>query len=1201
MPCLSKHHGAMKSTNALCLRAQRESGLLGLLFCCAVAHPQAVIDLDSNPQFDFAGSSGADPLFAPETIGLTAGMTGFDQAAGFYSFAVESAVAFPPSHELFIAFWAEPRYALLSDPVGSAAALAPTGPFGLTSAFSGGNPMPNVVSGRGLAWQGEAVQAKVGGVPFEIPGAQSYVSPLVLDVDGDGVLGASRGLWSPHPAKLTGPYAAFDIDGDGFKDVTEWVTPGDGLLVTTPNPTSGRDMLGTVGGWADGFAHLRSVCDHDQDGRIEGSELGALYLWKDGNGNGVADPGEVSNLQAAGIVSIIAKPESDLISSFRRSDGSNGLVWDWWPNYALANRRSTTGPSPGHPILGHDLIQAIRIGGFSEETLPVDTAGLTRPVHISREQLRTAGIDVATFQIALLADNGRALIGYDSAALRDGSSRTRLLQIRPEQSLAAEFEVVAVVLPFEELFQLACSPYGHIVLALGNQGATLAMVDFNSRTVVPSEGLSLRSIGIRASGVAGNARVRYSGTGNFWFSGWQLNEQGEVMDESVWAVTPWGFWRGLSLDSIRHDLGQVRSHFVTGPMSGFFVVPDPAGTGQQLWSVAGAERVLVDTADSFGGLHAIGAAANPESPFAGPSGSRHGSVAYAKRNADGYSLAFWQPGAEVAVIENSQTPLFYPLLTDGGGSVMAVKMDLMDRQTDWEVWTTQNLRKFDHIGCFAGQGKATRGALACYSPSGIDIFPVPDIVSQPPPAPGWNYNVLAGSKLIDICPVCGRPPLMAPLEGTFSLRLIEQNPLFSTYAVENIELLAGTPQGQTYKIRGKGVYHVGGEVGLMQDMYVEAWIDNGSANMLCSFTNSTFIVKRGWPIIQIVLDQSNGTDIQQYQLDFAAAPVREVFFSTAHGFTPGVQPAPAKYVRAGDLVSDAGRVVAWNHELARNLGLMPSPEPADLGLDAVDILPKGEIAFSIENDVFSETLGFLHNGDILSDQGRVVRAYNGLIDQFAPMPPVTDMGLDALQVLDSGEICFSVETDFFSQRLGVLVRRGDLLSSQGRIVKTQEQLLSRFHPPPIPKDFGLDAIYVWPGGEVWFSLEDGFEDGVLGWVKHGDLLSDQGELLYSNYDLLRNFQPLEDLADFGLDAVYIVSDAITPTTSTASCTEILVNRETGAVGLRWEATGRLRQLEKAPSVLGPWTPVGPLTTDLVFTDTEAPGQFPQAFYRLREW
>lgn len=471
---------------------------------------------------------------------------------------------------------------------------------------------------------------------------------------------------------------------------------------------------------------------------------------------------------------------------------------------------------------------------------------------------------------------------------------------------------------------------------------------------------------------------------------------------------------------------------------------------------------------------------------------------------------------------------------------------------------------------------------------------------ETPSAPAWQYRLLPGAQFIDDCMMCGRPTYMLPMEGTFSLRLVEENPLFSTYAIEGLSFHAGTPPGLYYKISGTGTYRVGGEVALVQTMSLEVEVDDGSTTKHCSFTNNPSHVTRGWPMIEIALDQVEPNPMQFFRMTFVAAPIREVWFSTSHGFTPGVQPAPAEHVRGGDLVSDTGRLVLLNTYLRGRLGLMPSPDPPDLGLDCVDILPGGEVAFSIEEDAFSETLGFINHGDVLSDRGRVIAAFSELIAPFRPMPPIVDPGLDALQVFDSGEIYFSVKDTFFSESLGVTIRRGDLLSSKGLIVKTQEQLLAKFRPPPIPMDFGLDAVYVWPSGEIWFSLEETFQDDSLGIVRHGDLLSDCGEIIYRNYDLLRNFQPLEELADFGLDAVFIVSDATALPAGVARCTgmELLPD---GVIRTHWKTTGKLRQLEKATSVLGPWKAISPITVDLTFDDPEGQNHVPQAFYRLREW
>ena len=464
----------------------------------------------------------------------------------------------------------------------------------------------------------------------------------------------------------------------------------------------------------------------------------------------------------------------------------------------------------------------------------------------------------------------------------------------------------------------------------------------------------------------------------------------------------------------------------------------------------------------------------------------------------------------------------------------------------------------------------------------------------------WNYTLLPGGILIDDCPVCVPPTIPRPMRGTFQLRLVGEDPLFAHYAVEQIALTAGSPADRFYKLTGKGTYSVGGEVALVQEMFLELVIDNGFTNKLCYFTNRAPTIDRLWPMLEIGLDQTNGTEIQTYHLDFSAAPFREIWFSTTHGFHAGIWESPTNYVSPGDLVSAAGRVVKRNQELTAHLGLMPSPTQPDLGLDAVDVLPGGEIAFSIETDAFSESLGPLADGDVLSDRGRVVRGYADLIGAFGPEPPVVDQGLDALQVMSADELYFSVKNSFFSERLGRTIGSGDLLSSRGAVVKTNKELLARFQPAEPGKDYGLDAIFVWPSGEVWFSVETGFYGQHFESYLPGDLLSDQGYVVYRNLDLMSAFQPLEDLYDFGLDAMFVFSDAVSPPLP-ASIAGFEVNRSTGSLTFRTPTSDGLFQLERAASVLGPWAPLGPVSPGSVLQDNSALTTWPQAFYRLCQW
>jgi len=295
-------------------------------------------------------------------------------------------------------------------------------------------------------------------------------------------------------------------------------------------------------------------------------------------------------------------------------------------------------------------------------------------------------------------------------------------------------------------------------------------------------------------------------------------------------------------------------------------------------------------------------------------------------------------------------------------------------------------------------------------------------------------------------------------------------------------------------------------------------------------------------------------------------------------------------------------VVRRNTELLAALGLMP-PTP-DVGLDAVEIGPGGEILFSLETDAASELLGPLGHGDLLSHRGRIAWRHGDLLEPFAPQPPIPDLGLDAAQILPNGEVYFSIEQAFFSQTLGRTVGRGDLLSNTGAIVRTHEDLLSRFQPPPIPTDFGLDAVHVWPNGEIWFSVEEGFEDAALGYVLPGDLLSDQGYVVYRSLDLVAAFSPLEDLADFGLDALFVITDVPypnAPPTRPSSCTAIHTAAGAAQVLLDWTGDGRVFRLEEATSLPGTFLPASPIDPDLQFTIQLPAGAAPQRVYRLRQW
>ncbi len=159
-----------------------------------------------------------------------------------------------------------------------------------------------------------------------------FVSPLVLDMTGNGVLQASEGNHMPgHPTVKTNLIAA-DFYGDGFEIGMEWVGPQDGLLVA-PKADGSVDMsclFGTAGGYESGYEKL-SLFDTNKDGFVKGSELNGLSVWQDANTNGIAEAGEVKTVGELGITSITLTNSTDFISSFERN-GQTYKMWDWWPN-----------------------------------------------------------------------------------------------------------------------------------------------------------------------------------------------------------------------------------------------------------------------------------------------------------------------------------------------------------------------------------------------------------------------------------------------------------------------------------------------------------------------------------------------------------------------------------------------------------------------------------------------------------------------------------------------------------------------------------------------------------------------------------------------------------------------------------------------------------------------------------------------------
>jgi hypothetical protein len=180
------------------------------------------------------------------------------------------------------------------------------------------------------------VTLTVSGLTYDVVGWM-MVSPIILDLDDDGKPDVDQGRWLPHPTRFNkSKAAAFDINGDGFAEITEWIGSNDGLLVKPLKDgqvKGGNELFGNPIGFVDGYQKLGLEFDKDQNGMVEGKELEGLMVWVDKNHNGKTEPEELRSIQELGITSISTQHEN-LKSSFVMK-GQERSTWDWWPTCML--------------------------------------------------------------------------------------------------------------------------------------------------------------------------------------------------------------------------------------------------------------------------------------------------------------------------------------------------------------------------------------------------------------------------------------------------------------------------------------------------------------------------------------------------------------------------------------------------------------------------------------------------------------------------------------------------------------------------------------------------------------------------------------------------------------------------------------------------------------------------------------------------
>ncbi|PUE10577.1 putative Ig domain-containing protein [Limnohabitans sp. T6-20] len=176
--------------------------------------------------------------------------------------------------------------------------------------------------------------------PFVIKQAPSGITPLLLDLNGDGVQTTTLENGTQ-----------FDMDADADLDQTAWVSQQDGLLVMDIHEDGviedGRELFGSAtilrSGMTtkDDFAALRDL-DSNEDGIINALDPAFEKLRVCADGNGVTDAGEQNTLQELNIVSFQLQAKvSDvqqngnalgLISSYTTGGGQTHDLADVWLN-----------------------------------------------------------------------------------------------------------------------------------------------------------------------------------------------------------------------------------------------------------------------------------------------------------------------------------------------------------------------------------------------------------------------------------------------------------------------------------------------------------------------------------------------------------------------------------------------------------------------------------------------------------------------------------------------------------------------------------------------------------------------------------------------------------------------------------------------------------------------------------------------------
>jgi hypothetical protein len=265
------------------------------------------------------------------------------------------------------------------------------------------------------------------------------LTPLALDLNGDGVraLGAQPGV-------------VFDIDADGKRERTGWLSASDAWLALDLNRNGliddGSELFGSGTRLPDGtnasegFAALRAL-DGNADRTIDARDaaFADLRVWRDRDVDGKTQPGELAPLSSLGIqsLSLDATPAArldhgnwfGLFGSYTTTDGATHELADLWLTPSNTLQAMVSGDSARAPVsiaalsplaTGPGSLAKIQLAGEGE-TLQISVADVLSfgTADLPLEGVAGLGVGQTTDQATRMLISGNAT---DTVQLSDAAA-----------------------------------------------------------------------------------------------------------------------------------------------------------------------------------------------------------------------------------------------------------------------------------------------------------------------------------------------------------------------------------------------------------------------------------------------------------------------------------------------------------------------------------------------------------------------------------------------------------------------------------------------------------------------------------------------------------------------------------------------------------------------------------------------------------